>query len=83
MMTAAGPTPIKPKAGIDATSAGATSQLNVRKKAPQGPLVFVNSSDPNAESERIRNRKKVKKWAMLNKVSRYVGPCMAKMRKTV
>ncbi|KAI9656670.1 MAG: hypothetical protein M1831_004580 [Alyxoria varia] len=66
-----GPTPIRPKPANAPSNAGATSQLHASRKPLRGPLVFVNSSDPNAEDEKKGNRKKIKKWAMLNKSSRF------------
>ena len=41
-----------------------------RKRSYAGPFVFVNSSDnPEREEERRGNRRMVKRWAMLNRVS--------------
>lgn len=48
--------------------AGATSQASPPRIHRAGPLVFVNSSDLNTDSEKLINRKMVKKWAMLNRV---------------
>lgn len=59
---------IQPKPTNERSNAGAATHIQAARKQRAAPLVFVNSSDLNAEGEKKGNRKMVKKWAMLNRV---------------